>query len=119
VAVGAGVLETTDGGRETTDEGGENYLWQAGFDYDKIALPLFLRSRRDGDRFCPAGMSGKSKKLQDYFTDEKVPRRKRDAVPLLATEQDVIGVVGMRTDERFLPGPETKRTIFVRIRKMK
>jgi tRNA(Ile)-lysidine synthase len=119
LVVGAGVLETTDGGRETTDEGGENYLWQAGFDYDKIALPLFLRSRRDGDRFCPAGMSGKSKKLQDYFTDEKVPRRKRDAVPLLATEQDVIGVVGMRTDERFLPGPETKRTIFVRIRKMK
>ncbi|MEK6700095.1 MAG: tRNA lysidine(34) synthetase TilS [Nitrospirota bacterium] len=93
----------------------ENYLWQAVFDYVKIALPLFVRSRQRGDRFQPAGMAGKSKKLQDYFVDEKVPRLKRAAVPLLCTEQDIIWVVGMRTDARFLPGPETKRVLFVRI----
>ena len=79
----------------------ENYLWQAVFDYVKIALPLFVRSRQRGDRFQPAGMAGKSKKLQDYFVDEKVPRLKRAAVPLLCTEQDIIWVVGMRTDARF------------------
>jgi len=95
----------------------ENYLWQAHFDYDKIALPLYLRSRREGDWFCPAGMDGRSKKLQDYFVDEKVPRGLRSAVPLLATQRDLVWVIGMRTDARFLPGPDTKKVLAVQVRK--
>lgn len=93
-----------------------NYLWQAEFDYDKIGPLLTLRSRRPGDRFQPAGMGGRSKKLQDYFVDEKVPRRKRDAVPLLCSGEDILWVVGLRTDERFLPGPETRRALVVQLR---
>lgn len=100
------------------DAGEGNYLWQAVFDYDKIPLPLYLRNRRPGDRFCPAGMDGRSKKLQDYFVDEKVPRMRRNAAPLLATEQDVVWIVGMRTDGRFLPGPETKKVLVVQVRSM-
>jgi tRNA(Ile)-lysidine synthase len=99
------------------DREDENNLWQAQFDYAKIALPLYLRNRREGDRFCPAGMHGRSKKLQDYFTDGKVPRSTRDSVSLLATDQDLLWVVGMRTDERFLPGPGTKQVLIVTIRK--
>lgn len=108
-------------GTGNDDEGSfdENYLWQAQFDYDKIALPLYLRSRLVGDWFCPAGMAGKSKKLQDYFVDEKVPRFRRPAVPLLATEQDLVWVVGMRTDGRFLPGSETKKLLAVRVRRIR
>ena len=102
-----------DGHAEARDE---NYLWQAGFDYDKIGLPLEIRTRRPGDRFCPSGMEGKSKKLQDYFVDQKVPRRKRDAIPILASKEDVIWVIGMRTDERFLPGAETKKILTVMVR---
>ncbi len=45
--------------------------------------PLFFRTRRPGDRFRPMGMSG-SKKLQDYFTDRKIPRSLRDRMILLA-----------------------------------
>ena len=96
----------------------ENNLWQAQFDYAKIALPLYLRNRREGDRFCPAGMHGRSKKLQDYFTDGKVPKSARDAVPLLTTGQDLLWVVGMRTDDRFLPGPDTKQVLVVTVRKI-
>ena len=95
----------------------ENYLWQAQFDYDKIALPLYLRSRRSGDWFCPAGMNGLRKKLQDYFVDEKVPRAGRANLPLLATNEDLLWVIGMRTDGRFLPGPGTKKLLIVRVRK--
>lgn len=94
-----------------------NYLWQAAFDYDKIPLPLYLRNRRPGDRFRPAGMGGRSKKLQDYFVDEKVPQMRRNAAPLLATEQDVVWIVGMRTDGRFLPGPGTKKVLVVQVRR--
>jgi len=116
------VLDVSQGEKPTLSpfsKGGmpdENSLWQAEFDYDKIAAPLFIRSRRDGDRFCPAGMGGKSKKLQDFFTDDKIPRWRRDSVPLLATEQDIVWVAGMRTDERFLAGPGTKRVLVVIVR---
>ncbi len=101
-------------GRSSLPAGG-NYLWQAEFDYDKIALPLTLRSRREGDRFCPAGMGGRSKKLQDYLVDEKIPRRRRDAVLLLCSGDDILWVVGHRMDERFLPGPGTKRVLVIRV----
>lgn len=93
-----------------------NYLWQAEFDYAKIALPLRLRSRRPGDILCPAGMGGRSKKLQDLFVDEKVPRQQRDRIPLLAMNGELLWVVGLRTDERFLPGPDTEQVLVVTIR---
>jgi len=93
-----------------------NYVWQALFDYDKIGPILTLRNRHPGDWFCPTGMGGKHKKIQDYFVDEKVPRRKRDLVPLLCSGEDILWVVGMRTDERFLAGAVTKKVLSVRAR---
>ncbi len=95
-----------------------NYLWQAAFDYDKITPPLQLRSRRDGDRLHPAGMAGKSKKLQDLFVDGRIPRADRDRVPLLAADRDILWVVGIRADERFLAGPATKQLLLVTVRSL-
>jgi len=94
----------------------ETYLWQALFDYDKIGSFLTLRNRHSGDWFCPAGMGGKRKKLQDYFVDRKVPRRKRDMVPLLCSGEDILWVVGHRTDERFHATVETKKVLVVRVK---
>jgi len=109
-------VETAVTGPSAGAPGPGNYLWQAVFDYDTITLPLHLRNRRPGDAFLPAGMGGLSKKLQDYFVDTKVPRMQRDLVPLLATEQDIVWVVGMRTDGRFLPGPGTTKLLVVTVR---
>lgn len=94
-----------------------NYRWQALFDYDKIEPSLTMRNRRSGDWFCPTGMGGKSKKLQDYFVDEKIPRHERDTVPILLSGNDVLWVVGLRTDNRFLPGKGTKRVLVVQVRR--
>jgi len=99
-------------------DSGENNLWQAVFDYDKMNLPLYVRSRRPGDRFQPAGMGGGSKKLQDYFVDEKVPRTKRISIPLLATEKHVVWIMGMRTDGRFLPDAATEKVLVVTVQKV-
>jgi tRNA(Ile)-lysidine synthase len=93
-----------------------NYLWQAEFDYDKMGSPLLVRNRRTGDWFCPAGMDGKRKKLQDYFVDEKVPSRKRDSIPLLCAGEHILWVVGLRTDARFIVGAETKKALLVKVR---
>ena len=51
-------------------------------DYDKIALPLVLRSFRTGDRMRPLGMTG-TRKMSDLFIDGKIPRAERERIPLL------------------------------------
>ena len=48
-----------------------------------------VRSRRPGDRIRPRGMLG-HKKLQDYYVDRKVPRRERDAAPVVACGPEVL-----------------------------
>jgi tRNA(Ile)-lysidine synthase len=93
-----------------------NYVWQALFDYDKIGPVLTVRNRHPGDWFCPTGMGGKSKKIQDYFVNVKVPRRKRDLIPLLCSGEDILWVVGMRTDERYLAGAGTKKVLAVKVK---
>jgi tRNA(Ile)-lysidine synthase len=60
-------------------------------------------------------MASGTRKLQDYFTDEKVPQRQRGSIPILATNEEVLWVLGMRTDGRFLPGPDTKKLLVVTV----
>jgi tRNA(Ile)-lysidine synthase len=64
---------------------------------DRRALgeQVHLRTRRPGDRFQPLGMA-QTKKLQDFFTDSRVPRDWRDRVPLLVSEGGIAWVVGCR-----------------------
>jgi len=53
-------------------------------DLDKVSVPLIVRSRNPGDRFCPLGFNG-SKKLKKFFIDSKIPRVERDRYPVLVT----------------------------------
>ena len=74
---------------------GDNVVWA---DAGGINWPVIVRSARAGDDFRPLGMTG-SKKVHDFFIDNKVPRRLRPTVPVYV---DGIGViaVGGRVDER-------------------
>ncbi len=94
----------------------DNYFWQAQLDYDKIGSGITLRNRIPGDWFCPSGMGGKSKKVQDFFVDAKVPRNRRDRLPVLAAGSHILGITGFRVDERFRARPETKRILVVTFR---
>lgn len=51
-----------------------------------------LRFRRDGDIFTPFG--GKTKKLKQYFIDNKIPSRLRDRIPLVCRGGEVLVIVG-------------------------
>ena len=77
-------------------------VWLAG-----IKLPLTVRSRHPGDRFTPPGLGGKSKKLQDYLVDRKVPRSERDLLPLVVDDDNrIVWVVGHGVAEVFrVPRP--------------
>ena len=62
---------------------------------------LVVRNRRPGDRFRPVGVGGR-KKLQDFFVDRKIARARRDAVPIVADENDrIVWVAGYEIDEAF------------------
>jgi len=65
------------------------------------AETLIVRSWRPGDWFCPTGMGGRRKKLQDFFVDQKVQRESRHCVPLVVAPAGIVWVVGYRGDERF------------------
>jgi len=50
---------------------------------------LYVRRWKFGDRFQPAGMKG-SKKLQDFFTDQKIPQLQREHIPIIVDQKDRI-----------------------------
>lgn len=82
------------------------------FDMDKLPGKIVVRSRKNGDVFYPVGMKG-SKKLKDYFIDEKIPALLRDRVPLIESGGDLIWVVGYRADGRYLATEHTKNPLTI------
>jgi tRNA(Ile)-lysidine synthase len=72
--------------------------FDAYLDLVSLGKEIYVRSRRPGDRFQPLGMPQR-KKLQDFFTDARVPRDWRDRVPLLVSKQGIAWVVGYRLAE--------------------
>ncbi len=60
-----------------------------------LAEGATVRTGQAGDRIQPLGMSG-TRKLQDVFTDSRIPRRWRDRIPLVVTPRGVAWVVGVR-----------------------
>jgi tRNA(Ile)-lysidine synthase len=72
------------------------------FDWGKMeGRPLFVRTRRPGDRFQPFGLGG-TKKLKDVWIDDKVPRHLRDRWPLVTDGNNILWIVGWRRS-RFWP----------------
>ena len=53
----------------------------------------------NGDKFQPMGMNG-TKKLKEYFIDKKIPKDKRNSVPIIEINGE-IAAVGNRIDKRF------------------
>jgi tRNA(Ile)-lysidine synthase len=71
------------------------------FDADKVGSAVTLRHWRPGDRFQPIGME-RPVKLQDLFTNQKVPRARRGQLVLGATSTgEIFWVEGLRMSERF------------------
>jgi tRNA(Ile)-lysidine synthase len=76
---------------------------------------LFVRSWRKGDLFTPLGMRGR-KKLQDFFTDEKIPKQQRESLPLIVDEHDnIIAVYNLRIDDTVKITATTKKTLTLSI----
>ena len=87
---------------------------QAVLDWDRLVLPLVVRSWQPGDRMRPLGLDG-TKKLQDLFVDAKVPVGERRRVPIIADQAGPVWVVGLRVDTRAAVTAETQRVLRLRV----
>ena len=87
------------------------------FDYDKIKeLPVF-RTRAGGDYLTIRDGQGRlcHKKLKDYMVTEKIPRNRRELIPVLAEDSHVLWLVGYRISEYYKVGENTKRVLQVQL----
>ncbi len=86
------------------------------FDADKVGGRITLRHWRPGDRFQPIGLKSPAK-LQDLFTNRKIPRARRRELMVAAAENDeIFWVEGLRISENFKLTPQTKRRLVWRWR---
>lgn len=81
----------------------------------KFTPELMVRSWMPGDVFCPKGLGGRQKKLQDFFSDLKLPRSQRTKVPLLVAPEGIIWVGGLRGDERFQVSSSTASVVMAKM----
>lgn len=71
------------------------------FDAQQVHLPsLHVRSWRPGDRLARRGAAGRTQKVQDIFTNAKVPRHLRAQVPIVADQDGLLWVAGFAASER-------------------
>lgn len=63
---------------------------------EEVHLPLYVRTRKEGDRLSWKGLQG-TKKLKDLFIDTKIPQHERSTWPLVTDRTDrILWVVGIR-----------------------
>ena len=79
------------------------------FDAGRVGRKILLRHWQPGDRYQPIGM-GKSVKLQDLFTNAKVPAAEKRQRVLACTEAgEIFWVQGLRIGEIAKTRPNTSR----------
>ncbi len=84
------------------------------FDRDKLTFPLSVRFRKNGDKFKPIGL-GHRKKIKDFFIDMKVDKEKREKIPLILSENDIIWVTSFRSSEDYKLDPSTRNIIKIEV----
>lgn len=84
------------------------------FDADLIDWPLRLRKWKEGDTFMPYGMTS-SKKLSDYFIDNKFSIVEKENAWLLISGNKIAWLVGHRIGHSFRVTGETKNILKIEL----
>ncbi len=88
---------------------------EASFDADKVGdAPITVRGYEPGDRMGPLGIEG-SRKLQDIFTDQKIPRAQRPHIPVVVCRGEIIWIPGYRTARGWKVNGNTGKAVHARI----
>ena len=84
------------------------------FDMDRLAFPLIVRRRKDGDRFQPFG-SDSQKKVGKFLTAERLERKDRADVVIIADAEKIIWLAPVRAAEQTKITAATQRILQVKI----
>lgn len=85
-------------------------------DRDLVQYPLTLRHWQEGDYFYPLGMNH-SKKLSDFFVDEKFSRLQKAKALVLESQGEIVWIIGDRMDNRFRITENTTRVLKITVEK--
>lgn len=100
--------------KETAPKEGQITL----LDYESLkGMPLFLRSRRHGDKLAVFA-DGRKKSVKSLMIDKKIPREKRDEFLLLCNSTEVLAVLGIRVGEPYRVRQNTKKVLVITSEKM-
>ena len=85
------------------------------FNYDKISGNIVIRYRRNGDTIIPLGMTGK-KKVKDIFIDMKIPKTKRDFIPIIQFGEDIAWILEVKMSDKYRIDSQTKDILKITIK---
>lgn len=87
---------------------------EALLDLDRINGALFVRRRKEGDIFSPLGTEGRVK-LKKFLIDQKVPREKRDSIPIVTCGNDIVWVGGLRPGHNYRVTEKTQNCLLLKM----
>ena len=118
--LGNGWILTAGYGALTNEDWSNNTdNWSAWLDADRLPVEgLVMRPRSAGDRFAPLGMGGQSVRVQDFYTNVKLPRRARAHWPLVCAGQQVAWVTGYRIGQPFRITEKTSRVLHLEVKRL-
>ncbi len=85
-------------------------------DSSKISTNAVWRTRRLGDKFAKFGTG--SKKLNDYFTNQKIEVEFRDRIPVLATGDQILAIIGDDISENVKIDADTDEIVKITFEKI-
>lgn len=91
--------------------------YQGWFDVERLPTPLYVRSRKTGDRFMPLGMDGRSTKVSDFMVNVKIPRRLRDGWPLVVMKETIVWIPGYQVAELYRVTPDTRKVLHLIVKR--
>jgi len=86
----------------------------ATFDAATVGRNLVLRRVEQGDSFHPFGMKGR-RLLSDFMTDLKMSLPQKQSQLVLACGEDILWVVGLRSDNRYRVTSKTGMQLVVKV----
>ncbi len=84
------------------------------FDFDKIAPPIIIRRKTNGDKFHPLGLPAE-KKVGKFLTDQKIPQSARQKILIVSDRQKIIWVWPVRISEPVKVACQTKKILQIQI----
>ncbi|HEY5653279.1 MAG TPA: tRNA lysidine(34) synthetase TilS [Pontiella sp.] len=107
--------ETGTGWLKDHGKGAGTLPAEASFDADKVGeSPIEVRGWVAGDRIAPLGMKG-TRKLQDIFTDQKIPKAQREQIPVVVCRDEIIWLPGYRIARDWAVRNHAGKSVHVRI----